>query len=466
MKNLWSGRFEKGMNKYVEEFNASINFDNILYEYDIQGSIAHAKMLEKQGLVNSEEKEEIINGLKEIKEEMDQEKIDFRSSDEDIHMAIEKLLINKIGETGKKLHTARSRNDQSALDVKLYLRDKLIETINLLIDLQKVLIKKSTEEIDVILPGFTHLQHAQPINCGFYFMAYFQMIKRDIERMISSYERLNRNPLGACALAGTTLPIDRDFTTKLLKFDKATENAMDTVSDRDHILEYLFNGATCMMHFSRLAEEIIIYNSQEFMFFKIDDSFCTGSSIMPQKKNPDIAELIRGKSGRVYGNLMNLFTVMKGTPLAFNKDFQEDKEPLFDTIDTLNSSIFILARMLEKTEVNKESVENHLKKGFINSTDIAEFFVLKGIPFRTSHELVGKMVKYCENNNKLIETLTEEDLKKLDVDLTLEDLKNFKYEKCVENRKSYGGTSKVDVLRQIEEGKTFINNAENFIKSL
>ena len=464
MKNLWGGRFTKGMDRFVEKYNASIEFDKILYEYDIRGSIAHVTMLAQQGIVSEDEKKVIVDGLESIRELMREGNVEFSTADEDIHMTVEKLLIKRIGDVGKKLHTARSRNDQNVLDEKLYLKEKTIETVELLTDLLEVLLKKACEEIDTVMPGFTHLQHAQPVTAGFYYMAYFQKMRRDVERFISSYERLDYNPLGACALAGTTLPIDRHITTELLGFKNVTENAMDTVSDRDYILEYLFNGSLAMTHLSRFAEEFIIHNSQEFMFIDIDDSFCTGSSIMPQKKNPDIAELVRGKAGRTYGNLITLLTVMKGTPLSFNKDFQEDKEALFDSVETLNSSIYIFARMLEKTKINKDTVERHLSKGFINSTDIAEFFVKKGIPFRIAHEIVGNMVKYCEVNNKNVESLDEEDLKALELDITLDDIKLFEFKKCAENRKSFGGTSPVDVKRQIEVGEEFIRFSKKFIR--
>lgn len=460
MKNLWSGRFTKGMDKFVEKFNASIEFDKILYEYDIDGSIAHATMLSNQNIIKEEEKDLIIKGLEKIKERMSNNEIEFNTADEDIHMTVEKLLIEEIGDVGKKLHTARSRNDQNVLDEKLYLKDRTLETIENLVDLSEVLLKKSDEEIDTIMPGFTHLQHAQPVTAGFYYMAYFQKFRRDIERYISSFERLDYNPLGACALAGTTLPIDRHKTTELLGFANVTENAMDTVSDRDYILEYIFNASLCMTHLSRFAEEFIIQNSQEYAFIDIDDSFCTGSSIMPQKKNPDIAELVRGKSGRVYGSLISLLTVMKGTPMSFNKDFQEDKEALFDCVDTVNKSIYIFARMLEKTKINKENVANQLKKGFINSTDIAEYFVRKGMPFREAHKVVGNMVKYCEVNNKNVEELDAKDIKELGLDMDVKDIKLFEYRKCAENRKSFGGTSPVDVRRQIDVGQNFINNVK------
>ncbi len=460
MKNLWSGRFTKGMDKFVEKYNASIEFDKILYEYDIDGSIAHVTMLANQNIVIDEEKDLIIKGLEKIKERMNNNEIEFNTADEDIHMTVEKLLIKEIGDVGKKLHTARSRNDQNVLDEKLYLKDKTLETIGNLIDLAEVLLKKADEEIETIMPGFTHLQHAQPVTAGFYYMAYFQKFRRDIERYVSSFERLDYNPLGACALAGTTLPIDRHITKELLGFANVTENAMDTVSDRDFILEYIFNASLCMTHLSRFAEEFIIQNSQEYAFIDIDDSFCTGSSIMPQKKNPDIAELVRGKSGRVYGSLITLLTVMKGTPLSFNKDFQEDKEALFDCVNTLNASIYIFARMLEKTKINKENVANQLKKGFINSTDIAEYFVQKGMPFREAHEVVGNMVKYCEINNKNVEELNEKDIKALGIVMDVKDIKLFEYSKCVENRKSFGGTSPIDVRRQIDVGINFINNSK------
>ena len=453
---LWSGRFEKAMDELVEEFNASIFFDKRLYDCDIEGSISHVTMLCQQGIVKEEEKEKIIHELKIIKKQIENNELTFNAHSEDIHMAIEGILIERLGDTGKKLHTARSRNDQVAVDTRLYVKRELIETIENLRFLENTLLEKAKKYHDKIMVGFTHMQHAQPVTVGFHLMAYFQMFKRDIERFSDCLERTDYNPLGSCALAGTTIPIDRHLTTRLLGFKHVTENAMDSVSDRDYILEFMSAASICMMHISRIAEEFVYWNSQEFSYISIDDSFCTGSSIMPQKKNPDMAELLRGKTGRIYGNLMQLLTVMKGTPLAYNKDFQEDKEGLFDTVDTLKKSLLILAKMIEKTEFNMENIEKHLKSGFLNATDIAEHFVKNNIPFREAHELVGKMVKYCELNSTDFHKLTDNELKAIDEKLSLNLLPDLTMEGCVNGRISYGGTAPQEVLRQISEGRKII----------
>lgn len=458
MANLWSGRFEKGMESIVEEFNASIYFDKRLYDCDIEGSIAHVTMLSEQGIVNFEEKEKIIQELRNIKSQIEKGEIEFDVHDEDIHMAIEGILIKKLGDTGKRLHTARSRNDQVAVDTRLYVKKEIIEVVDNLKFMESVLLEKADKYFDKIMVGFTHMQHAQPVTVGFHLMAYFQMFKRDIERFLDSYERTDYNPLGSCALAGTTIPINRHRTTELLGFKNVTENAMDSVSDRDYILEFMSAASICIMHISRMAEEFVYWNSQEFSYISIDDSFCTGSSIMPQKKNPDMAELLRGKTGRVYGNLVQLLTVMKGTPLAYNKDFQEDKEGLFDTVDTLKKSLLILAKMIEMTEFEMENIQKHLNKGFLNATDVAEHFVKNNIPFREAHEMVGKMVKYCENYNKDFNNITEEELKTIDERLYLKLLPDLSMEGCVQGRVSYGGTAPVEVLRQINEGKNWLNS--------
>src|SRR6056297_1723727 len=347
MGNLWSGRFEKDMDETVEEYNASIDLDKRFYDVDIQGSIAHVKMLSKQEIIEEDEKNDIIKGLEEVREDIENGKVDFSYKNEDIHMSVERLLIEKIGDVGKKLHTARSRNDQIALDTRLFMKNEVDNLINELALLEEVLLKKAEEYKNYIMIGYTHLQHAQPVSIGFYLMAYFQMFKRDIERFVDLQERIDYNPLGSGALAGTTIDIDREHTTKLLGFRKATENAMDSVSDKDFILEFLNNCSIAMMHLSRFSEEIIIWNSHEFKYIDIDDSFCTGSSIMPQKKNPDIAELVRGKTGRIYGHLLQLLTTLKGLPLAYNKDMQEDKEGLFDTVDTLTTILQIFPGMLK-----------------------------------------------------------------------------------------------------------------------
>ncbi len=457
MANLWSGRFEKEMDSIVEEFNASINFDKRLYDCDINGSIAHVTMLSEQGIVTEDQKIKIIETLKQIKVEIDNGEIEFSVKDEDIHMAVEGILIKRLGDTGKRLHTARSRNDQVAVDTRLYVKKEILNIIENLKYMEEVLLEKADKYHDQIMIGFTHMQHAQPVTIGFHLMAYFQMFKRDIERFKNAFERTDYCPLGACALAGTTVPINRHRTAELLGFKNVTENAMDSVSDRDYVLEVESAASICMMHISRFAEEFVYWNSQEFSYISIDDSFCTGSSIMPQKKNPDMAELLRGKVGRVYGNLVQLLTVMKGTPLAYNKDFQEDKEGLFDTIDTLKKSLIIFAKMIEKTEFLMDNISKQLNKGFLNATDIAEHFVKMNIPFREAHELVGKMVKYCEVNNMDFVDLNDVDLNKIDERLNKSLLpEDLSMEGCAKGRVSYGGTAPIEVLRQIKAGKSWL----------
>lgn len=463
MASLWGGRFEKEMDEIVKQFNASIGFDQRMYQEDIQGSIAHVTMLADCGIVTEQEKQLIIQGLTSIEQRISAGEISFTIDDEDIHMGIESLLIKEIGETGKKLHTARSRNDQCQVDGRLYLRKEVKEIFHRLCFLEEVILKKAEQYASSLTVGFTHMQHAQPITIGFIFMAYFQMFKRDMERLLDSYKRLNLCPLGACALAGTTLPIDRQQTSQLLGFSAPTENAMDSVSDRDYSLEFLSNASISMMHLSRWAEEFVWWNSQEFSYISIDDSYCTGSSIMPQKKNPDMAELIRGKTGRVYGDLIQLLTVMKGTPLAYNKDFQEDKESLFDTIDTWKACIGIFANMLSKTEFNLPEIEKQFTKGFLNATDIAEHFVTLNIPFREAHAIVGKMVKLCENKSCDFEDLTEEDLQSIDKRITKETLGDISIPSCVNARKSYGGTAPSEVIRQIQEGKKWLNSVSDLL---
>lgn len=456
MANLWSGRFEKDMDELVEQFNASILFDRRLYACDIRGSIAHVTMLCEQGMVTREDCEKIIAGLGEIKGQIERGEVEFTVKDEDIHMAVEGMLIAALGETGKRLHTARSRNDQVAVDTRLYLKDQLDEIRASLEHFEGVLLEKADEYADRITIGFTHMQHAQPVTVGFHLMAYFQMLRRDLERLDGVYERVDYCPLGSCALAGTTLPINRQRVAELLGFSAVTENAMDSVSDRDYSLEFLSAASIGMMHLSRFAEEFVYWNSQEFGYISIDDSFCTGSSIMPQKKNPDMAELLRGKVGRVYGDLMQLLTVMKGTPLAYNKDFQEDKEPLFDAVDTWKNSLIIFSDMLEKTEFRMDMIEKNLSKGFINATDIAEQLVRRGIPFREAHAIVGGMVKLCEQRGCDFPELSADELKAIDARLTPEALPDLTMEGCVNARTSFGGTAPIEVRRQISAGRAWL----------
>ncbi len=454
--SLWGGRFEKEMDSMVKDFNASIFFDKRMYNEDIDGSIAHVTMLGKQGIVTEEEAKTIVAGLESIRKDIADGKIQFNVDDEDIHMGIESRLIERIGDVGKKLHTARSRNDQCQVDGRLYLRKEIGEILEGLQYLEGVILDKAEKYADSVSIGFTHLQHAQPLTIGFMFMAYFQMFKRDILRLQDTLERMNYCPLGACALAGTTLPIDRHETAKLLGFTAPTENAMDSVSDRDYSIEFLSDASISMMHISRWAEEFAWWNSSEFAYIAIDDSFCTGSSIMPQKKNPDMAELLRGKVGRVYGDLMQLLTVMKGTPMAYNKDFQEDKESLFDAVDTWKASIAIFAKMLENTEFRMDKIEAQMGKGFLNATDIAEHFAKQGIPFREAHSIVGRMVKTCEKLGCDFEDLTDEQLREIDGRISKEMLGDISIPACVNARASYGGTAPSEVRRQIAKERAWL----------
>ena len=460
MKNLWGGRFNKGMDQMVEEFNASITFDITLYRQDVRGSIAHAAMLKKMGHLTQEESELITKGLKDIEKRIGEGALSFTYEDEDIHMAIESELIRTIGDTGRKLHTARSRNDQVILDVRLYLKEEIEEIFEIIKVLEETLLEKAGENLMTLMPGFTHLQHAQPVTVGFHLMAYFQQFRRDLERLKGCHERTDYNPLGSCALAGTTISIDRTYTMELLGFGNLTENAMDTVADRDFIVEFMSFASLFMAHLSRFSEEFILWNTQEFGFIEIDDSFCTGSSIMPQKKNPDIPELIRGKTGRVYGHLMGLLTVIKGLPMAFNKDFQEDKEALFDTVKTVKTSAAIFSQMLANTSFKAESIMEHMDKGFLAATDLAEFMVTEGIPFRTAHELVGKIVRHCEATGIGLVSLKDEELLSIDErmkGLTLPDLSSLS---CVMRRDSFGGTSPSEVERQMKIGRKFLDAAK------
>lgn len=457
---LWSGRFEKDMDQIVKQYNASIGFDQRLYNYDINGSIAHVTMLAAQNIITESERDIIIGGLEKIRKGIACGDIKFTFEDEDIHMAIESRLIQEVGDVGKKVHTGRARNDQSAVDVKQFLCHELKEIAEALMILENVILKKAQQYKNHITVGFTHIQHAQPITLGFVFMAYFQMFKRDIQRLCDAYERINFCPLGTCALAGTTIPLDRHMTAQLLGFAGPTENAMDTVSDRDYILEFLSAASISMMHLSRWAEEFTWWNSTEFSYIVIDDSFCTGSSMMPQKKNPDIAELLRGRCGRVYGDLMGMLTVMKGTPLSYNKDFQEDKEYLFDAVDTWKASVTIFAKMLEKTEFRMDKINAQLKHGFLNATDVAENLVMAGIPFREAHHITGRLVKLCETKGCGLEDLEDTDIQTVDSRITKATLGSITIEDCVNNRRTFGGTAPDEVERQIANGKNWLDEIE------
>lgn len=455
---LWGGRFNKETAKILEEFNGSINFDKRMYEEDIMGSIAHSKMLAKQDIIEKEEQLKIEDGLLQVLKEIKSGKFIFDLKDEDIHMAIEKRLIEIVGEVGGKLHTARSRNDQVALDIRMYLKkeSKVIE--ELLVELLEGLVEIAKKNKDVIMPGYTHMQRAQPILFSHHMMAYYEMFKRDLERLNDSYKRLDVMPLGAGALAGTTYNIDRHFVAKELGFPEVTKNSLDTVSDRDFIIELNFIISMISMHMSRLAEEVIMWSTSEFSFVNLDDAYSTGSSIMPQKKNPDIAELIRGKTGRIFGNLMGILTVMKGLPMAYNKDTQEDKEGIFDSIDTIKISLIIFKEMLVTMKVNKKNMIKGIENGFINATDVADYLAKKKLPFREAHRIVGELVVYCEVNKKRLSELTLKEFKGFN-ELFEEDInKKISIEECVNERKSYGGTSIESVKVQIDQANIFLNN--------
>jgi argininosuccinate lyase len=457
---LWGGRFAKNTAAIVDEFNASISFDQKLYKHDIIGSIAHAKMLKKCSIITEEEGKEIINGLKEILEDIEDSKIEFQIAYEDIHMNIEKLLIDRIGEIGKKLHTARSRNDQVAVDIRLYLRDQIDDICEKIKNLLNTLIVLAEEHIDTIMPGYTHLQRAQPITLGYHMMAYFQMFKRDYLRLIDCHKRVNVMPLGAGALAGTTYTTDREFLKEELGFLGICENSLDAVSDRDFVIEFISDASMIMMHLSRFCEELIIFNSAEFNFVEMDDAYSTGSSIMPQKKNPDVAELIRGKTGRVYGNLFNLLTIMKGLPLAYNKDMQEDKPPLFDTVENVSICLEIFGEMIKTMKIKKENMKKATKEGFMNATDVADYLVKKGLAFRSAHEVVGKMVLYCVQYNKTIEDLRLEEFKDFSSVFTEDILEAIKIENCIASKKSQGSPKEQNVEKMILSGKKFIEGLE------
>jgi len=408
---LWGGRFTKETNELVHNFNASISFDQRFYKQDIEGSIAHVSMLAAQGIISQEDKLAIIGGLNSIKNDIEKGTLEITGEHEDIHSFVEANLIERIGEPGKRLHTGRSRNDQVALDMKLYTRAEVVETDNLLKELLFVIHRIMKENVDTYMPGFTHLQKAQPITLAHHMGAYFEMFKRDRSRLSDIYNRMNYCPIGSGALAGTTYPLDRELTASLLGFSGPTLNSMDSVSDRDYLIEYLSAASMIMMHLSRFSEEIIIWNSNEYRFVEIDDSYSTGSSIMPQKKNPDIAELVRGKTGRVYGALTSLLTTMKGLPLAYNKDMQEDKELSFDAIDTVKGCIALFTGMLDTMSFNKDAMESSAKNGFTNATDAADYLVNKGVAFRDAHGIVGQLVLFCIDKGIALDDMTLEEYK-------------------------------------------------------
>ena len=451
---LWGGRFTQPTDKFVEEFTASIEFDKRLYRHDIRGSIAHARMLGRQGIITPGDTEAIVGGLKDILGRIESGSFDFSVSLEDIHMNIEAQLTQKIGEAGKRLHTGRSRNDQVALDIRLYLRDELAEIsgcLGLLID---SLLFKAEKHLGVIMPGYTHLQTAQPVLFSHYMLAYVEMFKRDRGRMEDCLKRLNVLPLGSGALAGTTFPIDREYVAELLEFPEVTRNSLDSVSDRDFSLEFLSSAAILMMHLSRFSEELIIWSTSEFRFIELSDAFCTGSSIMPQKKNPDVPELVRGKTGRVYGNLVALLTVMKALPLAYNKDMQEDKEPLFDTVDTVKGSLRIFAEMIREMRLNSDRMRAAAAGGFSTATDVADYLVRKGMPFRDAHEVVGKAVRYCIESRKELQELTLSEWRGFSGSIEEDIMAAITLEASVNARSATGGTALEKVREEIERART------------
>ena len=447
----WGGRFIQPTDKLVEEFTASIKFDKRLYRYDIEGSIAHCKMLARQGIISPEEGNEIVASLEDIRGDIEAGNFAFPLDLEDIHMVIEKALVDRVGKAGEKLHTSRSRNDQVSLDVRLYLRDEVNLTLNLIVALKSSILATAKNEIDTILPGYTHLQKAQPVLLSHYFLAYWEMLDRDEARLKECCNRINIMPLGSAALAGTGLPIDREYVAELLRFPRITGNSIDSVSDRDFVAEFIFDAGLLMMHMSRFCEDLVVWSSEEFGFVEISDSFTTGSSIMPQKKNPDVAELIRGKTGRVYGNLITLLTVMKGLPMSYNRDMQEDKEPLFDTVDTVKGCLHILSEMVRNLKFDRGKMLEEAAGGFSTATDVADYLVMKGVPFRESHRIVGHLVRYCIEKNRELSILTIEEFRRFYSGFDEDVYRCLTVENSVNSRNSYGGTAKETVLKRIEE---------------
>ncbi len=455
---LWGGRFTTGTDKATDDFNSSIRFDARLYKQDIEGSIAHAQMLGKCGIIPVDDADLICKTLHKILIDIENDLIKFEVDAEDIHMNIEKILISRIGDTGKMLHTGRSRNDQIALDIRMYLKSETTEIKSMLSDLMKVLLNLSGQHLNTIMPGYTHLQRAQPLTFAHHMMAYFQMFRRDISRLIDCYKRMDVMPLGSGALAGTTYPLDRQYVADKLGFSAITENSLDGVSDRDFAIELASCLSIIMMHMSRFSEELVLWSSGEFSFVEMDDAFSTGSSIMPQKKNPDVAELVRGKTGRVYGSLTTLLTMMKSLPLAYNKDMQEDKEAIFDAVDTVKMCLPVFTKMLSTMKIRKDSMHKAAQGGFTNATDVADYLVKKGIPFRSAHEIIGKMVLYCINSNKAIDELTMQEFKEFSEKIEDDVYSEISLEKCVSGRSLVGGPAADSVKASIKSGYEFLAN--------
>ena len=457
---FWGGRFTKKTDQMVYDFNASISFDKRLYRQDIEGSMAHVRMLAKQQILTDQERDQILEGLTGILADVESGALQITAEYEDIHSFVEANLIDRIGDVGKKLHTGRSRNDQVALDMRLYVRGEVQHTDHLLRELLKVLQRIMEENIDTFMPGFTHLQKAQPVTLAHHVGAYFEMFRRDRSRLKDIYERMNYCPLGAGALAGTTYPLDREYTAQLLGFAGPTRNSMDSVSDRDYVIEYLSALATVMMHLSRFSEEIIIWNSNEYRFVELDDAYSTGSSIMPQKKNPDIAELVRGKTGRVYGALMGFLTTMKGLPLAYNKDMQEDKEGVFDAIDTTEMCLTLFTGMVDTITFNKEVMEASAKNGFTNATDVADYLVNHGIPFRDAHGISGRLVLKCIAENKALDDLTLEEYRQECPVFEADIYEAISMKTCVERRLTLGAPGEAVMRQVIDENRAYLEKDE------
>lgn len=458
MAQLWGGRFTKQTDQLVFDFNASITFDKRLFHEDVTGSIVHATMLAKQGILTEEERKSIVEGLTGILEDVDDGTLAIDESQEDIHSFVEATLIDRIGDAGKKLHTGRSRNDQVALDMRLYTRTRVAETDGLLKKLLEVILDTMENNLDTYMPGFTHLQKAQPITLAHHYGAYFEMFKRDRQRLADIYKRMNYCPLGAGALAGTTYPLDREYTARLLRFEGPTLNSIDSVADRDYLIEFLSALSTIMMHLSRFSEEIIIWNSNEYQFVELDDAYSTGSSIMPQKKNPDIAELVRGKTGRVYGALMALLTTMKGLPLAYNKDMQEDKEMAFDAMDTAADCITLFTGMIKTMKFCKDRMAKSAMNGFTNATDAADYLVGKGVPFRDAHGIIGRLVLYCIEKNTSIDALSLEELRSISDKFDEDIYDAISLKTCVEKRLTIGAPGEKMMRQVIEKNKVYLKN--------
>ena len=458
MAQLWGGRFTKQTDQLVFDFNASITFDKRLFHEDVTGSIVHATMLAKQGILTEEERKSIVEGLTGILEDVDDGTLAIDETQEDIHSFVEATLIDRIGDAGKKLHTGRSRNDQVALDMRLYTRARVAEIDGLLKKLLEAILDTMENNLDTYMPGFTHLQKAQPITLAHHYGAYFEMFKRDRQRLTDIYKRMNYCPLGAGALAGTTYPLNREYTARLLRFEGPTLNSIDSVADRDYLIEFLSALSTIMMHLSRFSEEIIIWNSNEYQFVELDDAYSTGSSIMPQKKNPDIAELVRGKTGRVYGALMALLTTMKGLPLAYNKDMQEDKEMAFDAMDTAADCITLFTGMIQTMKFHKDRMAKSAMNGFTNATDAADYLVGKGVPFRDAHGIIGRLVLYCIEKDTSIDALSLEELRSISDKFDEDIYDAISLKTCVEKRLTIGAPGEKMMKQVIEKNKEYLKN--------